>query len=64
MQCDPAQHKLKNFPLLHAVNQSEASRNFFRKIYNRWGKGYFAAFNGYVYLHAYIEIYYGKYCNS
>ena len=36
-------HKLKTFPLLLAVNQSEASRNCIRKIYHPWGNGYFAA---------------------
>ena len=33
-----AYQKLKTFPLLYAVKQSEASRNYFRKICHLWDK--------------------------
>ena len=39
---NPANDKLKIFPLLLAVNQPEGSRNCFRKICHLWSKGYFA----------------------
>ena len=40
---DLCYHKLKTFPLLWVLNQSEASRNCFREICQLCGKGYFAA---------------------
>ena len=57
---NPADHKLETFPLLQAVNQSEASRNCFRKICHLWGKGYFAAVGTYEYLGQNILIFQSK----